>query len=170
MEEGIINKVQESGIITINLDDYYQSGERVQYDLRQNLVEDVLLREKDFRAFIKENDWSSYQDKLVAIHCSVDAVIPQWAYMLLASALQPYAKVVVAGNIEQLEHFLIQQSLQSINPEDYKDKRVVIKGCGKYDLPLSALTVLVTLLQPVAKSIMYGEPCSTVPVYKRQVL
>lgn len=169
MEEGIINRVQESGIVTINLDDYYQTGERVQYDLRQNLVEDVLLREKDFRAFIKTNDWSVYQNKFVAIHCSVDAVIPQWAYMLLASALQPFAKAVVAGNLAQLEHYLIQQSLQAINPIYYKDKRVVIKGCGKYEMPLSALTTLVTMLQPVVRSIMYGEPCSTVPVYKQAV-
>lgn len=166
MEE-IVNKVAKSGLITIDLEEYHVPGERVVYDIKDNLWQGIALKEKDFRAFVKENDWSAYQDKLVAIHCSVDAIVPTWAYMLLTTALKPYAKHVVFGNLETLETVLFQQALSKINAEEYQDTRVVIKGCGNIPIPESAYVALMEMLLPFAKSIMYGEPCSTVPIYKK---
>lgn len=164
----IINKVDQSGLITIDPADFFPSGERVSFDIKSLLFEELLLREKDFREFVKTNDWSAYRDKLVAVYCSNDAIVPVWAYMLLASALQPYAKEVFLGSPEEMEKHLFYKSLEKINPADFTDQRVVIKGCGDVAVPVSAYVELTRLLKPVVKSIMYGEPCSTVPVYKRQ--
>lgn len=163
----IINKVTESGLITIDLEAYYLEGERIAFDMAPLLVEGLLLREKDFRAFIAEHDWSTYKGKHVALFCSTDAIIPRWAWMLLSAALQPFATTVVFGNSETLENVLFESFLSQINPEDYRDQRVVIKGCSHKPVPVQAYVKLTALLLPVVKSILYGEPCSTVPVYKR---
>lgn len=167
MERDIINRVANSPLITIDLEDFYHSGERVQYDIAENLFQGLILREKDFREFIKEHDWEQYNGKNINIICSADAIVPTWAYMLLTSKLEGLANMIVMGDKELLEYALFKQALERINLQDYADRPVVIKGCG--DLPLSdALYVEITrLLKPVVKSIMYGEPCSTVPVYKK---
>ena len=127
-----------------------------------------ILKEKDFREFIKNNDWSQYQNKFIALTCTADAIVPTWAYMLLTLALQPFAKKVVFGDLQTLDTLLFAEQLEKLNVKDYKDARIVIKGCGDIDLPKNAYVQLTALLQPHAKSIMYGEPCSTVPLYKRK--
>ena len=166
MEKEILNKVAESGLITINLEDFYPEGERVLFDMKDHLFEELLLKERDFREFVKTNDWSKYKDKFVAVTCSNDAIVASWAYMLVAASLQPYAKKIVFGTLETLETILFHDALLKINPETYRDHRIVIKGCSDKPVPVSAYVELTALLQPVVKSIMYGEPCSTVPVYK----
>lgn len=166
MEE-IVNKVAQSGLITIDLETYYPQGERALLDIKDVLFQGMILREKDFREYIKQEDWSKYQDKYVAITCSADAIVPTWAYMLLATQLEPVAKRVVFGTLETLETILYNEILSQINPEDYKDARIVIKGCGNLPVPKAAYVQITSILRPVAKSIMYGEPCSTVPLYKK---
>jgi len=166
MEEEIINKVTNSGIITINLEDYYHPGERIIYDLKQNLFQELILKEKEFREFIKTFDWSIYKYKNVAITCSVDAIIPEWAYMLLISKLQPIANCVIVGNLKELENVLFQQEIKKINLDQFKNAKVVIKGCGKKPIPHFAFAEITKILLPYVFSLMYGEPCSTVPVYK----
>ncbi|MEO8148795.1 MAG: DUF2480 family protein [Bacteroidia bacterium] len=166
MEEEIINRVTSSGLITINLEEFYVEGERVIFDMKDYLFQELMLREKDFREFVKTNDWSVYKDKLVAITCSNDAIVASWAYMIVAAALQPFAKKIVFGNAETLETVLFTEALSKLNSEDYRDQRIVIKGCSDKPVPVSAYVELTRILQPVAKSIMYGEPCSTVPIYK----
>jgi hypothetical protein len=168
MEElGIVNKVAQSGLITLDLADYYVEGERVLYDLRQNLFMEMILREKDFRDFLKQHDWSQYQGKHIAITCSVDTIIPSWAYMLLVTKLAPYAKTVIKGDLEQLEAYLLSKELDKIDFSVYADSKVVIKGCGDLPIPDAAYLEITNKLLPYASSIMYGEPCSTVPVYKK---
>jgi hypothetical protein len=165
--EEIENKIAQSGLETINLGDYYPEGERALIDLKDHLYEGLILREKDFRTYLKNEDWTRYADKYVAITSTADAIIPQWAYMLLASELQPFAKIVVAGNKDTLESIIFRESIaKKLNPETYSGKRVMIKGCGDKDLPVSAFSDAVVLLKPYAKSIMYGEACSNVPIYK----
>ena len=168
MSEEIVNRVTASGIITLNLEELRASGDRVVYDIKQNLFQELILKEKDFRAFVKSHDWSVYEGKHVALLCSTDAIVPTWAYMLLTSALEPYASSIVFGDLDDLEQSLYQEAIDKVNPKDYQDKRVVIKGCGDEAVPVFAYTEIVRKLQPVAKSIMYGEPCSTVPVYKNR--
>jgi hypothetical protein len=163
----IINKVAQSGITTINLEDFYPKGERVLLDIKDQLFQGLILREKDFREFVKNVDWSKYTNNYVAITCSADAVVPTWAYMLLTIHLQPFAKKVVFGTIETLETVLFYELLQRLDVNDYKDARVVIKGCSNLPVPIAAYAEITRLLTPVAKSIMYGEPCSTVPLYKK---
>jgi len=128
----------------------------------------LMLREKDFREFIKEHDWAQYQDKNVAVTCSADAIVPAWAYMLLANRLAPYAREVVFGDAEVLETVLFVKEIAKLNAEQYRDQRLVIKGCGDIPVPVSAYVELTKKLTPVAKSLMFGEPCSTVPIYKRK--
>lgn len=168
MENEITNKVASSGIVTIDLEEFYVKGERVLFDIKPHLFQELILREKDFREFIKTNDWSIYKDKLVALTCSADAIVPTWAYMLLTLALEPYAQKIVFGNLIELETILFAEKLALLNPSNYKDARVVIKGCGDIDIPKNAYVQLTALLKPFVKSIMYGEPCSTVPLYKAQ--
>ena len=163
----IINKVALSGIITIDLEEFYPQGERVQFDIKELLFQGLILREKDFREFIKNEDWSKYKNKYVALICSADAIVPTWAYMLLATQLEPYVKKVVFGNLEVLETVLYTEILSQLNINNYKDARVVIKGCGHLPVPKAAYVEIARLLRPVAKSIMYGEACSTVPLYKQ---
>lgn len=166
MEDSIVNKVASSGLMTIDLEEFYPKGERVLVDIKPWLFQELLLKEKDFREYIKQEDWSKYQDKLVAVTCSSDAIVPTWAYMLVALQLQPYASRVVFGNLDTLETVLFEESLKSIRFEDYQDKRVVIKGCSKLPVPVNAYVHLTSGLKPYVKSMMYGEPCSTVPLYK----
>ncbi len=166
MEE-ITNKVANSGLITIDLGEMYPQGERVVIDIKPQLFKQLILREKDFREFISTNDWLQYKDKYVALTCTADAIIPDWTWMLLASALEPFAKKIVFGDLEKLETVLFEESLSHFDAEQFRDARVVVKGCGDKPVPKTAYIELVRKLQPVVKSIMYGEPCSTVPVYKR---
>lgn len=166
MAEEIINKVANSGLITIDLEEYYPKGERVVFDIKPLLFQELILREKDFREYIKNNDWSVYQNKFVSVICSADAIVPTWAYMLISIALEPYAKKVVFGNLETLETVLFNEVLTKIDYESYKDQRIVIKGCSNLPVTTHAYVELANKLRPFAKSIMYGEPCSTVPLYK----
>ena len=168
MEEEIINRVAQSSLITLNLEDYYNRRERVVYDIKDNLFQEMILREKDFRAFVKTHDWSQYQDKNVAIICSVDAIVPTWAYMLLALQLEPYAHHFVFGDLAALEQSLFQDALGKIDVEEFRDKKVVIKGCGELPIPEYAYVELTRLLRPVVATMMYGEPCSTVPLFKQR--
>ena len=166
MEE-IINKVANSGLINFDLEQLYPEGKRIQYDISENLWQGLALKEKDFRAFVKEHDWSQYQDCYVSVYCSVDAIIPSWAYMLLASSLQPYAKRVVFGDLEALETVLYRERLNELDLKPYEGEKVIIKGCSKKPVPTDAYITIVQKLQQVAQSIMYGEACSTVPIYKK---
>jgi len=168
IQENIVNKVAASGLVTLNLELYYHQGERVVYDLKENLFHGLILREKDFREFIKEHDWSQYTGKNVAIICSADAIVPTWAYMLLANKMKPFANEVVFGDLETLESVMFSKALAGIDLNEYKDARVVIKGCADIEVPVSAYVEITSLLTPIAKSIMYGEPCSTVPIFKRK--
>lgn len=163
----IINKVALSGIITIDLEEFYPQGERVLFDIKDLLFQGLILREKDFREFVKNEDWTKYKNKYVALICSADAIVPTWAYMLLATQLEPYVKKVVFGNLEILETVLYNDILGKLNINDYKDARIVIKGCGHLPVPKAAYVEIARLLRPIAKSIMYGEACSTVPLYKQ---
>ena len=167
MSEIMINKVAESGIITIDLEQYFPKEEIVLFDLKDYLFMGLILKEKEFRQSLKELDVTLYSNKVVAIACTTDAIIPMWAYMLVASLLQPTAKDVVFGNVEEAKKKLLLKNLYSINKEAFLDKRVVIKGCGEHPIPEEAYVEITNLLRPVAKSIMYGEPCSTVPVFKQ---
>jgi hypothetical protein len=164
----IINRVSQSTLLTLDLEEYYPKGDRVLYDLKDNLYEGIILKEKDFRSFLKNNDWSNYKNKFVAITCTADAIIPTWAYMLLSTYLAPYAQMVVFGDLSDLESAIFQKALTSIQVADYQDKKVVIKGCSKYPVPISAYVAITQLLQPYVSSLMFGEPCSTVPLYKKK--
>ena len=168
MEENIINRVTSSDMITLNLEDYLPTEECVIYDLKQNLYEELILKEKDFRTFIKRFDWSAYKNKNVAITCSADAIIPAWAYMLIASHLQPYAHFIMVGSLEEIEKILIKEALSSLNLNSFTDAKVVIKGCGDKPISNFAFAEVTRLLHPYVSSLMYGEPCSTVPIYKRK--
>lgn len=167
MENEIVNKVSQSGLITIDLEAFYPQGERFLFDIKGLLFHELILKEKDFREFIKNEDWNKYTDKYIALTCSADAIVPTWAYMLLAAQLEPFAKKVVFGNLETLETILYSEILAKINVQEYKDARVVIKGCGSLPVPKAAYVEITRLLRPAAKSIMYGEACSTVPLYKK---
>lgn len=168
IQENIINKVAQSGLVTLDPAQFYVAGERVVYDITDNLFHGLMLREKDFREFVKGHDWSQYQDKYVAVTCTADAIVPAWAYMLLANRMAPYAKEVVFGDAELLETVLFLKQMTNLDVEQYRDQRLVIKGCGDIDIPTSAYVELTKKLTPVAKSLMFGEPCSTVPIYKRK--
>lgn len=164
----LINKVAQSSLVEFNLEDYFPQGERILLDISNQLFQGLILREKDFREFVKNEDWNKYQNKYVAITCTADAIVPTWAFMLLTTALTPYAKNIFFGDLKTLETVLFHEALAKINIADYADKRIVIKGCSNLPVPESAYVEITKLLQPVAKSIMYGEPCSTVPLYKKR--
>ena len=163
----IVNRVAQSSLITFDLEDYYPRGERVVYDVKDNLFQEMILRERDFRAFVKEHDWSQYQDQYVALTCSADAIVPTWAYMLLVTKLEPYTRRVIFGTLETLEAVLFQEALRRVDINQFQGAKVVIKGCGNLPVSTYAYTEITRLLRPVAASLMYGEPCSTVPLYKR---
>ncbi len=168
MDEAIVNRVTESGIITINLEDYYPKEELVVFDLKDYLFMGLILKEKDFREALKNINWPQYENKNIAITCTADAIIPVWAYMLVASYLQPLAKEVAVGNEKDLIINIIIKKIAAVNAEDFTDKRVVIKGCGDIQIPQVAYVEITNKLRPYAKSIMYGEACSTVPIYKKK--
>lgn len=167
MTEEIVNRVAASPLVTVNLEDFFVEGKRVVFDMKECLFQGLILREKDFREFIKTHDWNFYSGKLVAVICSADAVVPTWAYMLLAQKLQPVAKAFVFGDLAALENYLFQQKLAAFNPAEFEGKPVVVKGCFDKPVPVSAYMEVTRLLTPYVKSLMYGEPCSTVPIYKQ---
>ena len=167
METQIVNRVAGSGLVSLDLEAYYHPGERIIYDLKDNLYMGLILREKEFRVFLKEHDWSQYRAKNVAVTCTEDAIIPTWAYMLLTLQLQPYANMIVYGTLADLEEKLFFDAIAAIKPEDYHNARVVVKGCSKVPVPTAAYVELTRVLQPVVQSLLFGEPCSTVPLYKR---
>ena len=164
----IVNRVANSKLATFDLEEFYPKGERVLFDISQWLMEGIVLREKDFREKANEHDWKLYQDKYVALHCSTDAIVPGWAYLLLSLQLAPYASKITVGSLEELETVLFTELLQNIDISEFKDKPVIIKGCAHKPIPQNAYVLLAQKLQPVAKSIMYGEACSSVPLYKRK--
>jgi hypothetical protein len=169
MEDAIVNKVAESGLITLDLEAYYPKGEIVLFDLKDYLFMGLILKEKDFRAALQQLDWNVYQNKNVAVTCTADAVIPMWAYMLVSSYLQPVANEVVFGNADDLRRQVLLRNIQQIDMNEFADKRVVVKGCGDQPVGEFAYMEITNKLRPVAKSIMYGEPCSTVPIYKKKL-
>ncbi|MCE7865201.1 MAG: DUF2480 family protein [Bacteroidetes bacterium CHB5] len=168
MENEIVNRVSNSQLITLDLEEFYTPGERVLFDMKEQLFQELILRETDFRNFIRTHDWSKYQNKLVAITCSADAIVPTWAYMILASSLQPFATAVVYGSLQDLETYLFEQKLNKIDWQRFEKAKVVVKGCSKVNVPVSVYVLAINKLRPVAHSIMYGEPCSTVPVFKKK--
>jgi len=166
-EKEIINRVSSSTLITFDLEEYYQPGDRVLIDIKDQLFQELILKEKDFREYIRTHDWSQYKNKFVAIHCSVDAVLPTWAYMLLTIALEPHAKRIIFGTLDDLEAQLFYEALSKVDWSIYKDAKVVIKGCSKVNVPVKAYVETSNKLRPLAASLMFGEPCSTVPLYKK---
>lgn len=166
--EHIVNKVAQSGLITFDLEDFHHKGERLVYDLKDNLFMGLILKEKDFREFLKTHDWTQYHGKNIAITCTEDAIIPTWAYMLLTLHLSPYANCLVVGTLEELEIAIYEKALSNIDFTEFSDKRVVVKGCSKVEVPTAVYANLTQRLQPHVKSLMFGEPCSTVPLFKRK--
>ncbi|MEP6616462.1 MAG: DUF2480 family protein [Ginsengibacter sp.] len=167
MEDLIINKVAESGLVTIDLESFYPREETRVFDLKHHLFMGLILKEKEFREQLKNQDWEQYRNKNVCITCSQDAVIPIWAYMLVATYLEPVASEVLFGDEDFMHRTMFIKNLSKINPDEFADKRVVIKGCGDKSISETAYVEITRLLRPVVKSIMYGEPCSTVPIYKK---
>lgn len=168
MTDEIVNKVANSALEVFDLEDYYPKGIRTEIDISQWLYEGFLLKEKDFREALKNHDWSQYENHYVAIYCSTDAIIPAWASILVTIHVFPFVKKVVSGNLQDLETILYQEILSTIDYSKYQDKPVIIKGCSKKPVPESAYILAVQKLQPFAKSIMYGEACSAVPLFKRK--
>lgn len=168
MQDEIVNKVAQSKLITFDLEDYYPEGKRMIFDIKDWLYEGFILKEKEFRNHVSNHDWKQYIDTYIALLCSTDAIIPGWAYMLITSKLQPYVKKVVVGNLEELETSLYQTIIENIDISSFKDQLVIIKGCSNKPVPPNAYVWVTAKIQTVAKSIMYGEACSSVPLYKRK--
>jgi hypothetical protein len=167
-ETKLVNRVAASGLITIDLTDYLPKTEVAVFDLKDYLFRELILKEKDFREAVKAHDWTAYEGKTLLVYCSSDAIIPMWAYMLVATHAAPYAATVFQGDREAYAHHYLYQQLAGLDLDSFTDQRIVIKGCGDEAVPAGAYLEITRLLQPVAKSIMYGEPCSTVPIYKRR--
>lgn len=168
MEDDIINRVANSKLVVVDLEDYYPKGKRSVLDIKNWLFEELVLREKDFREKINSHDWQQYQDHYVALTCTSDAIVPAWAFMLLTMHLQPYAKRVVIGDLEQLETSIYQDVIQNLDISEFVDKPLIIKGCSNKPVPANAYILLSLKLKTIAKSIMYGEACSSVPLFKRK--
>lgn len=168
MTEEIINRVANSKLITIDLEDFYPSGNRVVFDIKDWLFQEIILKEKDFREYVKTHDWSQYQNSYVALTCSSDAIIPSWAYLLVSAELYNYTKKVVVGDLELLETVIFQDIINQLDVSEYQDKPIIIKGCADKPIPASAYTLLIEKIQPIAKTLMFGEACSTVPLYKKK--
>ena len=169
MTEEIINKISQSSLITLDLEQFLPRENIRLFDLKPFLFMELILKEKDFRAALAAEDWTQYKDQIVGVFCSADAVIPVWAYMLVVSYIQPFAKEVILGESETVTRQIVIRNIQALNPSDYQDQRVVVKGCGERPVGDYAFLEITKLLRPVVKSIMYGEPCSTVPVFKSTV-
>jgi hypothetical protein len=167
-QDEIINRVANSVLQVFDLEDYYPEGQRDSLDISQWRWEGVVLREKDFREALKNHDWQQYQDKYIALHCSNDAIVPAWAYMLVTVHLQPFAKQIIQGNPKELDVLLYNEILNSLDYSAYEGKPVIIKGCSRKPVPEEAYTLATQKLMPVAKSIMFGEACSSVPLFKRK--
>jgi hypothetical protein len=168
MSETFVNKVAESGLVTLDLETWFPKDPIKVFDLKEYLFMGLILKEKDFRAALQTTEWESFRDTQVAITCSADAIIPMWAYMLVASYLEPVAAGFVFGDEEKLKQSLLLRNLEAINGAEYQDQRVVVKGCGDIAIPETAYVEITRKLRPHVKSIMYGEPCSTVPIFKRK--
>jgi len=168
MAEEIINRVAQSKLVTIDLEDYYPSGKRVLFDISDWLMEGLILREKEFRNHIAEYDWSQHKGQYVALICSTDAIIPAWAYMLVSVNMTPFVEKVVIGTLENLETSIYQDIIAKLDVSTYQNKPVIIKGCANKPIPDNAYTMMIAKLHNVAKSVMYGEACSSVPLYKRK--
>lgn len=166
-QKGIVNRVASSQLLTLNLEELYEEGSRVIFDLKEYLHQGVILKEKEFREQLQKTDWSKYQGNFVAIVCSTEAIVPTWSFMLVSLALQPFAKGVFFGSLEQLEVSLYLNRLSKVDWEQYRNAKVVIKGCSKVEVPIAAYVEVCTRLRPLATSIMFGEPCSTVPLFKK---
>ena len=164
--EDIINRVSNSKLRTFDLEEIYPEGKRVVFDIKDWLFHEIILKEKDFRDSVSKHDWSQYKNSFVAVTCSIDAIIPSWAFMLISSELTPFANKVVIGNLELLETVIYQELISFLDFKDFANKPVIIKGCADKPIPNSAFAFLIAKLQPIAKSIMFGEACSTVPLYK----
>ncbi|HSI70168.1 MAG TPA: DUF2480 family protein [Gillisia sp.] len=167
MSTEIVNRVANSKLITFNLEDFYPKGERILFDIKDWLLEGLVLREGVFREKAAAHDWSQYKDTFVALNCSTDAIIPAWAYMLLSTYLQPFSKKVVVGNLDLLETILYTEIINNLDVTNLQDKPVIVKGCSHKPVPQNAYLLLIERLQPVVKSLMYGEACSSVPLYKK---
>ena len=165
--DAIVNRVAESALITFDLEKLYQIGQRQSIDLSQWLYEGLILKEKDFRAQLNAHDWSVYQDQFVALYCSTEAILPAWASLLVTSHLQPYSRKVVMGTLEDLEVQLFSEEIQLLDVTPFKDKPIIIKGCSDKTVPQDAYVQLIAKLQPIVKSLFYGEACSSVPIYKK---
>ncbi len=168
MADEIINRVAQSKLEVIDLEDYYPQGKRVQFDIKDWLHEGLVLREKEFRQYVKEHDWSQYQDQYLALNCSTDAIIPAWAYLLISIELASYSKKTIIGDLDDLETSIYQDIIKDLDLNLYQDKPIIIKGCSNKPVPDNAYVLLSEVLQPIAKSIMYGEACSSVPLFKKK--
>lgn len=166
--DGIVNKVAESGLITLDLERFYPTEEVVEVDIKDFLFMEMLLKEKEFREQLDQVEWGVYKNKIVAVFCSTDAIIPMWAYMLVSTKLTPHAKEIILGNKKETTEKAVEKNIQQMDVEPFREKRVVVKGCGDIKISPSAYLTISNKLLPVVKSLMYGEPCSTVPVYKKK--
>lgn len=167
MAEEIINRIEKSPLITLDLEEFYPKGERVVFDIAQWLHEGIILKEKEFRAYIKEHDWTQYKNQFVALTCSTDAIVPSWAFMLVTLHLQDYTAYVVQGDLQCLEEVLFHDVIWEMDVEPYRNNPVIIKGCSNLPIPDNAYIMLIQKIKPVVKSLMFGEACSTVPLYKK---
>jgi Protein of unknown function (DUF2480) len=165
-----VNKVAESGIITINLEQYLPTEKLIDFDIAPFLFMGLILKEKDYREALKQHDWTIYSNKIACIHCSADAIIPQWAYMLATTYLQPVASNIQFGSMQVVQQHILLQNILNIDAAQYEGQRIVVKGCGEIQLTDDAYIAITYKLLPAAKSIMYGEPCSTVPIYKKKAI
>jgi len=168
MEKPIVNRVEKSPLISIDLEEWYSNVPRSILDIKDWLHEGIILKEKEFRAFVEAHDWSQYKDSHLIVKCSVDAIIPSWAYLLVATYASPFAIRIVEGTTHTLDTILFTEFIDRLDVTAYKDKPIVIKGCAKKEIPLTAYLQLISKLQPIAKNIMFGEPCSTVPLYRKK--
>jgi len=163
----IKNRVSQSQLVTFDLEDYYPEGERVLLDIKDWLHEGFILREKEFRNYISGHNWEQYKEAHVALTCSTDAIVPGWAYMLITTKLQPHARKVVIGDLTDLETTIYQSIIENLDVSRFKDKPVIIKGCSNKPVPPNAYLWATSKIQSVARSVMYGEACSSVPLFKR---
>lgn len=168
MAEEIINRVANSKLVTVDLEDLYPVGSRMVLDIKDWLYEEFILREKDFRDQAANHNWEQYTGAYVALTCSTDAIIPAWAYMLLSTYLTPYAKKVVIGSLQDMESLLYQEIINKTDFSYLKDAPVIVKGCSRKPVPANAYIFLIEKIQPIAKSLMYGEACSSVPLFKNK--
>jgi hypothetical protein len=166
----IINKIEKSGLITLDLEDFYPKEKRVQFDLKDYLYEDLVLKEKEFRENLSKLDWKIYENTYVSVTCSSDAIVPSWSYLLIATYLTGVAKLVSFGSLDELERDIYTEIIQKMDTKNYQDKKIIIKGCSQKFIPQNAYLQLIQKLKPVASSLMFGEACSTVPIYKKRKL